>query len=54
MGSCMYSDISIFSFHPVKIITTGEGGMATTRNKEYAERMRLLRSHGIVKKRITL
>ena len=51
VGSCMYSDISIFSFHPVKIITTGEGGMATTRNKEYAERMRLLRSHGIVKEK---
>ena len=34
VGNCMHSDISIFSFHPVKIITTGEGGMATTRNKE--------------------
>ena len=36
VGNCIYSDISIFSFHPVKIITTGEGGMATTRNEEYA------------------
>ncbi len=49
VGNCMYSDISIFSFHPVKIITTGEGGMATTKNEEYAYKMRLLRSHGIEK-----
>ena len=49
VGNCIYSDISIFSFHPVKIITTGEGGMATTRNEEYANRMLLLRSHGIEK-----
>ena len=49
VGSCMYSDITVFSFHPVKIITTGEGGMATTKSKEYANKMLLLRSHGIEK-----
>lgn len=49
VGSCIYSDISIFSFHPVKIITSAEGGMATTNNKNLAERMRDLRSHGITK-----
>jgi UDP-4-amino-4,6-dideoxy-N-acetyl-beta-L-altrosamine transaminase len=47
VGNCNFSDISIFSFHPVKIITTGEGGMATTNDTELACRMRLLRSHGI-------
>jgi perosamine synthetase len=41
------SDLSIFSFHPVKHITTGEGGMITTDNPEYAERMRRFRNHGI-------
>ncbi len=49
VGNCKYSDISVFSFHPVKIITTAEGGMATTSNKELAERMKLLRSHFITK-----
>lgn len=49
VGSCKYSDITIFSFHPVKIITTGEGGMAVTTNPVLAERMRLFRSHGITK-----
>ena len=49
VGNCMYSDICIFSFHPVKIITTGEGGMATTKEKIYADKIRLLRSHGIEK-----
>ena len=48
IGNCRYSDITVFSFHPVKIITTGEGGMATTNNKNLATRMRQLRSHGIV------
>ncbi|MBQ0797313.1 UDP-4-amino-4,6-dideoxy-N-acetyl-beta-L-altrosamine transaminase [Zhongshania sp.] len=49
IGNSRYSDITVFSFHPVKIITTGEGGMAVT-NKEYlAERMSLLRSHGITR-----
>jgi len=47
IGNCRYSDITVFSFHPVKIITTGEGGMALTSNELLAERMRLLRSHGI-------
>lgn len=47
IGSCIYSDICIFSFHPVKIITTGEGGMAVTQSEEYAKKMRLLRSHGV-------
>ena len=49
VGCCEYSEIAIFSFHPVKIITTGEGGIAVTNNKDIAERMRDLRSHGITK-----
>jgi UDP-4-amino-4,6-dideoxy-N-acetyl-beta-L-altrosamine transaminase len=49
IGDCSYSDITVFSFHPVKIITTGEGGIAVTNNADMAERMRLLRSHGIVR-----
>lgn len=48
IGNCRYSDITIFSFHPVKIITTGEGGMALSNSTELAKRMRLLRSHGII------
>ncbi|MFB2659255.1 UDP-4-amino-4,6-dideoxy-N-acetyl-beta-L-altrosamine transaminase [Shewanella mangrovisoli] len=47
MGSCHYSDITIFSFHPVKVITSAEGGMAITNDLELAEKMRLFRSHGI-------
>lgn len=47
IGNCRYSDITVFSFHPVKIITTGEGGMAMTNDAQLAKRMRLLRSHGI-------
>jgi UDP-4-amino-4,6-dideoxy-N-acetyl-beta-L-altrosamine transaminase len=47
VGNCRYSDIVVFSFHPVKIITTGEGGMALTNDKRLAKGMRLLRSHGI-------
>ena len=47
VGSCTHSDITVFSFHPVKIITTGEGGMALTNKDELAIRMRRLRSHGI-------
>jgi len=46
VGSCEFSDICVFSFHPVKIITTMEGGMALTNNSEWAEKMRMLRSHG--------
>ena len=49
VGSGGYSDICVFSFHPVKIITTGEGGMAVTNDPELAARMRLLRSHGITR-----
>lgn len=46
-GSGKYSDITVFSFHPVKHITTGEGGMACTQNKELFDKMALLRTHGI-------
>ncbi|MBS4051179.1 MAG: UDP-4-amino-4,6-dideoxy-N-acetyl-beta-L-altrosamine transaminase [Methylomonas sp.] len=49
IGNCRYSDISVFSFHPVKIITTGEGGMALTNDPLLAKRMALLRSHGITR-----
>jgi UDP-4-amino-4,6-dideoxy-N-acetyl-beta-L-altrosamine transaminase len=49
VGNCNYSDIAIFSFHPVKIITTGEGGMALTNDADIAERLQLLRSHGITR-----
>jgi dTDP-4-amino-4,6-dideoxygalactose transaminase len=49
VGNCRYSDITVFSFHPVKIITTGEGGMAMTNNAQLAKRMQLLRSHGITR-----
>jgi UDP-4-amino-4,6-dideoxy-N-acetyl-beta-L-altrosamine transaminase len=47
VGDCRYSEITVFSFHPVKIITTGEGGMCVTNNAELADRMRRYRSHGI-------
>ena len=47
IGSGRFSDITVFSFHPVKIITTGEGGMAVTQDAALAARLRLLRSHGI-------
>lgn len=47
VGSCFYSDITVFSFHPVKIITSGEGGMALTNNIELDRKLRLHRSHGI-------
>ncbi len=49
VGNCKFSDITVFSFHPVKIITTGEGGMAVTNNEELAKKIRLLRSHGITR-----
>jgi len=49
VGSCRWSDITVFSFHPVKIITTGEGGMALTNNDALAESMAMLRSHGITR-----
>ena len=47
IGNCRFSDITVFSFHPVKIITTGEGGMAVTNDAALAKHLRLLRSHGI-------
>jgi UDP-4-amino-4,6-dideoxy-N-acetyl-beta-L-altrosamine transaminase len=49
IGNCRYSDITIFSFHPVKIITTGEGGMAVTNDPDLVKRMSRLRSHGITR-----
>lgn len=49
IGNCEYSDITIFSFHPVKIITTAEGGVATTNSNKLAQKMELLRSHGITR-----
>jgi dTDP-4-amino-4,6-dideoxygalactose transaminase len=48
-GGCQFSDITTFSFHPVKIVTTAEGGMAVTNNKDLAHKMRLLRSHGVTR-----
>lgn len=49
IGRCEYSDITVFSFHPVKIITTAEGGMSLTNDSSLANKMRLLRSHGITR-----
>lgn len=49
IGNCRYSDITVFSFHPVKIITTAEGGMAVTNHADLAHAMGLLRSHGITR-----
>ena len=49
IGNCRYSDITVFSFHPVKIITTAEGGMALTQDAGLAHKMALLRSHGITR-----
>ncbi|OGT44929.1 MAG: UDP-4-amino-4,6-dideoxy-N-acetyl-beta-L-altrosamine transaminase [Gammaproteobacteria bacterium RIFCSPHIGHO2_12_FULL_38_11] len=49
VGSCKYSDISVFSFHPVKIMTTGEGGVAVTNQIHLYEKMKSLRSHGMTK-----
>lgn len=49
IGNSRYSDITVFSFHPVKIITTAEGGMAVTNNQQLAERIDLLRSHGVTR-----
>ena len=49
VGSCKYSDMTVFSFHPVKTITTGEGGMITTNNYQLYKKLILLRSHGIEK-----
>jgi UDP-4-amino-4,6-dideoxy-N-acetyl-beta-L-altrosamine transaminase len=49
VGSCAYGDIAVFSFHPVKMITTGEGGACLTNNQELAGRIQRLRSHGITR-----
>ncbi len=49
VGSCRWSDITVFSFHPVKIITSGEGGMALTNDERLAADMAMLRSHGITR-----
>lgn len=49
VGSCQFSNITVFSFHPVKIITTAEGGMALTNDKGLAEKLVLLRSHGVTR-----
>jgi len=47
VGNCRFSDITVFSFHPVKVITSGEGGMALTNDPSLGDMMRLYRSHGI-------
>lgn len=49
VGSCAYSDLAVFSFHPVKIITTGEGGLVLTNRDDLSTKLRLLRSHGITR-----
>ena len=49
VGSCKFSDVTVFSFHPVKIITSGEGGIAVTNNKVIFSKMRLFANHGITK-----
>lgn len=49
VGACVHSDITVFSFHPVKIVTTGEGGMAVTQDHALADKMERLRSHGITR-----
>ena len=54
IGNCRWSDITVFSFHPVKIITTGEGGMALTNNKKIFEKINILKNHGIIRNRSKL
>lgn len=49
IGNCRYSDVTVFSFHPVKIVTTAEGGAVLTNSSELAEKMSLLRSHGVTR-----
>lgn len=49
VGSCRYSDMAVFSFHPVKIVTTGEGGMVLTNRADLYEKLKLYRSHGITR-----
>ena len=52
IGSCKHSDISTFSFHPLKTITTGEGGAVTTNKKLLNDRILKFRSHGFIKKEL--
>lgn len=54
VGDCRYSDLCVFSFHPVKIITTGEGGMITSQNKDLYEKVMMARTHGITKDPATM
>lgn len=54
VGNCRYSDITVFSFHPVKVVTTGEGGMCVTNNPELARLLELLRSHGITRNELEM
>lgn len=54
IGDCKYSDMAVFSFHPVKHITTGEGGIITTNSKDLDERLKTFRTHGIVKETASL
>jgi UDP-4-amino-4,6-dideoxy-N-acetyl-beta-L-altrosamine transaminase len=49
VGSCRWSDVTVFSFHPVKIVTSGEGGIALTNDSALAERMAMLRTHGVTR-----
>lgn len=49
LGSCQHSDLAIFSFHPVKSITTGEGGLVTTNSKQLSKKIQLLKNHGIIR-----
>lgn len=51
VGNCRFSDLSVFSFHPVKHITTGEGGIITTNDEELYSKLRTLRTHGIIKEK---
>ena len=51
VGCSQFSDMTVFSFHPVKIITTGEGGAITTNSKEFVKKLKMLRAHGITKER---
>ena len=51
IGSCAHADLAVFSFHPVKILTTGEGGMLLTNDDDLHEKLRRLRSHGITRDR---
>jgi len=54
VGNCLYSDICVFSFHPVKIITTAEGGVATTNQVKIAKKLKMLASHGITRNPIDM